>query len=292
MTLLRSHFLLLPVSASFALLALAVPGCGGSTDNGPTDGGSPESRPPPGPGIDGGSSDAAQGPESDSGTVVLDSGVSCPAPGPDAGFYPFQTPASGIIGGNDVSCSFCNARANVFVQSYATYPTMTWLELSNGDFTFTNPASASDGYVSGVVQIASAAPGTYTSSDPTNCGNLSLSFVLPVPPGVDCGDGSITGPTCPAGCSSACSGFGCSPCTANAPEGFYGAQGGGDCFDTGEPAVGSWTITLTSVEPYTGDAGQSQGRLLYVAHGTVTAQLVGGDDPDAGSEPATLQLTF
>jgi hypothetical protein len=169
---------------------------------------------------------------------------------------------------------------------------MTWLELSYGSFQFTQPGPASDGSIRGVVQIASAAPGTYTSSDPTNCGNLSLSYELPVPPGVDCGDGSITGPTCPPGCSSACSGFGCSPCTANPPEGFYAAQGAGNCFDVSEPAVGSWTITLTSVEPYTGDAGESQGRLLYVAHGTVTAQLVGGDDPDAGSEPATMTLTF
>lgn len=141
------------------------------------------------------------------------------------------------------------------------------------------------------MQIASAAPGTYTSSDATNCGSLSVSYVLPVPPGVDCGDGSVTGPNCPPGCSSACSGFGCTPCTPDPPEGFYEAQGGATCFEVAEPAIGSWSITLTSVEPYTGDAGASQGRVLYVAHGSVTAQMIGGDG-DAGSEPATVTLAF
>ena len=211
----------------------------------------------------------------------------------DSGLYGAESPASGTITGPNVSATFCNAGASVFVQSYASYPTMTYLQLSHGNFQFANPTTASDAFVTGVAQIAAAAPGTYTSSDPTNCGNVGVSYALPVPVGVDCGDGGLVGPSCPPGCTSACSGLGCEPCAPNQPEGSYFAAGGGTCFDESVTAVGSWTITLDSVERYTGDAGAAQGRVNYVAHGSLSAQLVGGvDDSDAGNEPATLTMTF
>jgi hypothetical protein len=68
--------------------------------------------------------------------------------------------------------------------------------------------------------------------------------------------------------------------------------GAGVCFETAVTAAGSWTVTLTSVEPYTGDAGASQGRKNYVAHGSLTAQLVGSSSGDGGSDPATLTIVF
>ncbi|HEY1695886.1 MAG TPA: hypothetical protein VGG39_27150 [Polyangiaceae bacterium] len=282
----RACFIAGPVLAAGGLVSLlAASACGGGTANPAASDAGPDVTSGPGsdgapPGSDGG------------GAPAPDSGVSCPPPDADSGVYGAENPASGTVSGPDVACTFCNAGASVFVESYATFPTMTYLDLQDGTFVFTSPTTASDARVSGIVQIAAAAPGTYTSSDPTNCGSVSLSYVLPVPPGVDCGDGSILGPTCPPGCGSACSGFGCSPCAPNPPEGFYLAQGGATCFEETEPAVGSWSITLTSVEPYAGDAGLAQGRVNYVAHGSLTAQLVGGDAPDGGDSPATLTLAF
>jgi hypothetical protein len=283
---LRSFLLLAPPAALAASLAVAAPACGSGGSGspaGPGDGGGGADG-TSGPSSDGGAGEGST-PQPDGGSGPVDSGVSCPAPAADAGLWPYAMPASGRATGPALGCTVCNAGAYVFVQSYATYPTMTYLDIQDGVLTFTEPTTASDARVSGIVQIAAAAPGTYTSSDATNCGSLSVSYVLPVPPGVDCGDGSITGPSCPPGCGSACSGFGCTPCAPNAPEGFYEAQGGATCFEVAEPAIGSWSITLTSVEPYTGDAGLSQGRVLYLA------QMVGGDG-DAGSEPATVTLGF
>jgi hypothetical protein len=289
MTLLRLLGLGSAVLPATALLALAASSCGGAADTASPDSGADGSTSGDSsvPGNEGGSPG-----NPDTGSGIPDSGVSCPPAGPDSGVYGAQSPASGTIDGPDVACTFCNVGASVFVESYATYPTMTYLELSYGTFQFASPTTASDATLDGVLQIAAAAPGTYRSTDPTNCGSFGLSFVLPVPAWVDCGDGSIPGPNCPPGCSSACSGFGCEPCTPDPPEGFYEAQGGATCFEVANPAIGSWTITLTSVEPYTGDAGLAQGRVNYVAHGSLTAQLVGGDASDAGSEPATLTMTF
>lgn len=266
-----------PALAPFVLMGLAA--CGGGRLHGePNDGGGGEASSPTG--ADGGS-----GPR-------LDSGASCPGPSADAGLLPFESPASGTVSGPDVGCTVCNVAAHVFVQSYATYPTTAYLELSQGAFQFTEPKAALDASITGIVEIAAAAPGTYTSSDASNCGNLLFSYQLPVPPGVDCGDGTITGPNCPPGCSiGGCSGFGCGPCVPLQPEGLYVAQGGGTCLDMTEQASGSWMVTLTSVEPYTGDAGMSQGRMLYAAHGSLTAHLLGGEG-DAGNEPAIMTLAF
>jgi hypothetical protein len=236
--------------------------------------------------------------------------VAAPGPSPfpnphcgvveDSGISTYENLADGEINGPDVSSTICNIEASVITQSYATFPTMTFLEIDSASaplssYQFQTPATASDVLVTGALQIASASLGVYTSSDPQNCGSLAFGFSLPTPAGVDCGDsGSPSEPSdCPAGCSAACSGVGCEPCTPTQPSVGYVAQGASQCFDVGTPGIGSWTITLTSVVPFESDAGAASGRLTYAVHGTLSAQLVGGDaDGGAGSEPATLTLTF
>jgi hypothetical protein len=294
-------------AASGAFLALAAAACGGRTESAPPsgpEGGVDATQPhvdaasPHDSGVTDADSSVADADASITDAAadssdVIESGVSCPAPADDAGLAVFQSAANGSVVGPDVATTVCNASAFVFTQSYASFPTATYLKVAYGAFQFTTPASPSDPYLSGDMQIAAAAPGTYTSSDATNCGNVSLSFTMPAPAGVDCGDGSVVGPVCPAGCSSACAGTSCTPCSPDLPQGFYSAQGGATCFDVTEPAIGSWTITLTSVTPYPYDGGGPKTRLYYAAHGTLVAILLGNNgEADAGQEPATLTLTF
>jgi hypothetical protein len=215
--------------------------------------------------------------------------ISCPAPG-DAGLRPYEHPASGSIIGSSLSSQICNAGAWVEVEIYSSFPTMTYLAVENGTLTFDTPNDAQDGMFTALVQIPSPAPGTYTSPGSPNCGLAWLTYFLPVPQGVDCDGGAP--PNCPPGCSTVCSGFGCDPCEPDQASVTYTAQGAGTCFDAVQAAIGSWSVTLTSVDLYPVDAGTTlQDPVLYVAHGTLSAQLV-DEEPDGGSAPATLCLSF
>ena len=57
-------------------------------------------------------------------------------------------------------------------------------------------------------------------------------------------------------------------------------------------SLGSWTLNLTSVTPYTGDAG-TPGATYYVVHGSFEATIV-SDQSDAGLglEHSQLELCF
>ena len=72
----------------------------------------------------------------------------------------------------------------------------------------------------------------------------------------------------------------------------YGATAVDDCLG-GAPAspVGSWTVTLTSVEPYS-DATNPNGP-HFIVHGSVTGTvLMNWYAADAGSDTATIALHF
>jgi hypothetical protein len=58
-----------------------------------------------------------------------------------------------------------------------------------------------------------------------------------------------------------------------------------NCAGGTQKVTGSWTVTLTSVTAYQGDAGSPA---FYTAHGQVTASLVGAGPSDA----ATFALAF
>lgn len=92
----------------------------------------------------------------------------------------------------------------------------------------------------------------------------TFSYLLTLPPGADCEGGA--GPDCPA-------------------EGDYGANASTDCLGDAQTVAGSWSVNLTSVVPFDGDAGGS----YFVAHGTVTATLA---DEQGGNDTVTLALDF
>lgn len=136
----------------------------------------------------------------------------------------------------------------------------------------------------GMMQLGKAAPGVYTISG--ECGFLSVTFALP-PPDITCPG---TGPSCTRGCSSLCSAsFGCLPCAPEAPVVGYGASGISDCLDDGSaPTFGSWTVTLTDVQPFVDDAGTDPNGPYFVVHGAVTGTLLAGD----ASDMATIDIAF
>ncbi len=204
------------------------------------------------------------------------SGGTCP-PYPDGGVSP-GIPVNGSITGPDVQATICNMEV-AFAQNL--------LQITTVDATsvvFETPAGGNYAAEMVVDIPVTAGPGVYTSSADAavaDCSRVEFAFTLPVPAGVDCGTG--VGPTCPAGCSSECDLGECTPCTPDLTYIFYNAQP--SCPAHGEPALGSYTLTVTSIEPVPGSTYYS-----YV-HGNLTATVF-RDFADAGTESATLTLTF
>ena len=219
------------------------------------------------------------------------------APPPPSCDLPDAGAGCGWLCGDGVSATICDVTGKVYTRESILAEEgvgpATLLELGGeGVISFRKPAVASDGSLIGYVAV-NAAPGVYSSGEAIGCSDFSVSYYLPVPASVDCGDAS--GPSCPAGCTSACSGFGCLPCTPNPPGILYAAQtvdplcngpSNESPTDGGERAgIGSWTATLTAVDP----AGTSAGATAY---GTLRAELV-GEGPDGGAiGSATLLLVF
>jgi hypothetical protein len=207
---------------------------------------------------------------------------------PDAAFVGYATAAGGTVTGPNVNASICNAEAYLFQSRYSSPPGDYLLFLnsaSEGSIALTSPPGASDGLLTGMMLVTAASPGTYTSSGA--CGFLTFGLSLPVPAGVVC---TGTGPDCAPGCGSACSGFGCEPCTPMQPTVGYGANAPSDCLGTTQTVAGSWTVTLTSVVPYPNDdAGSNENGPHFVTHGTVTGTLPNGD---GGTDMATITMGF
>jgi hypothetical protein len=250
--------------------------------------------------------DDAGAPDSSEDARVADAGgldvggpdVSCPAPGADAGLYAYDTPASGTIEGPGLSGEFCNAGATVVTRSYLESPDMTYVQIFVRAFTFEAPQVVQNAELDITLQIPSASPGTYMKSSATPCSTAELSYSLPSPAGLDCTVDAGAG-QCPPGCAmGGCPVSGCGmqpPCAPNPPSFGYTAAGGpGECLETTSNDTGSWTVTLTSVTPFDGDAGGTSNAVAYfTAHGTIRAQLLGGGSaPDAGSETATVSVRF
>ena len=201
--------------------------------------------------------------------------------------------ASGTVVGGNLNALLCPGGASAYVESagarYDTVPYFMLIEWTLGsgieDFDFQSPAGASNGELAVMVGLNSVGPGTYSSPGGQDCGSLAFTYYLPVPAGVNCGTG--TGPNCPPGCTSACSGFGCTTCTAQQPSVGYTAQGTTDCMGNAQTAIGSWQLSLTSVA--LGDTGTRSGLSYFTPHGTFTATMVAAD---GSSDTATLTATF
>ena len=178
-----------------------------------------------------------------------------------AAFSPpaYESVGSGIILGVDVSASVCNVGVALY-DSAGSAPDQFLVRLNYDGlslFDFQRPAGATAGVLQGLISVPAPAPGTYSSTDaPNPCGILSFGYQLPVGP-----DASVLD-----------LGF-----TAAAPL---------NCVGSNPPAKGSWTLQLTSVDQYQGDAGSQS--TIYLAHGQLTASLVGAGPGDT----VTFALAF
>jgi hypothetical protein len=159
-------------------------------------------------------------------------GVSLPSAcrPPDAG----ETVATGTVIGAGVSGVICDATASLYLSTATTPPNQLLLKLDSSllpdDSTFQSPPGASDAFFLASFSVSAPAPGTYGSAIGQPCGGLVFSYNLPVPPSVDCEGGAP--PSCPPGCTTACSEVGrsgCLPCTPVVPQVGYETYESTDC---------------------------------------------------------------
>jgi hypothetical protein len=302
---------------SALLAAVATQPLEGCSDNGSANSGGGDASAPPGESSSGGSSSwAGQSGSSSSGSgggsssgsatssggnpfagldAAWDGGACAAIPGSDLRAH--ASPAYGTVTGTGLDALLCPGGAGAVIlsagASYDTAPFIFELDytLAGGaaDFLFEAPADASNGELSVLLGISSTSPGSYSSPAGSECGTMAFTYYLPVPPGLDCEAGAP--PDCPPGCGTICDniiGGGCEPCRPQPPGVSYSAQGNADCIGDTLTALGSWTLSLTSVTE--ADGGTAGGLTYYTPHGTLTATMVNAGD--AGADTATLSASF
>jgi hypothetical protein len=161
------------------------------------------------------------------------------------------------------------------------------------DFQFAAPANVTRGELAVLVGVGAAQPGTYTESG--TCGDISVCVVLPVPASVSC-PSVLQSDICPPGCM----GVGSGTCVPAEPTVCYEASAATDCAGgSSGGARGSWSLQLTSVEPFASPGGGAGDVTFFTSHGSLTATLVEipgspsiGTSSDGGPPTATLKLRF
>jgi hypothetical protein len=217
----------------------------------------------------------------------------CTAEAPDGGLVlpAYGTPAYGSFAGPELSGNLCVGGAVAYLERTSSSRTTSGQlvliinTFSANTFHVTDPADATGAGLSILAGVSAATPGTYPSN--ASCGSIAFCVDLPVPSWVECGDAAAP-TTCPPGCSlfGPVSGPTCTPTT---PEDCYVSQAVNDCAYGTQSPTGSWTVTLTSVQPY--DAEGSDSDADYVVHGTFLASMIAAGD-DAGPRTASLSLSF
>jgi hypothetical protein len=150
---------------------------------------------------------------------------------------------------------------------------MDLIDPRTDDFLFSEPANVVSAELDGYVSASAAAVGIYTSSD--TCGWLRLELIFPIPP-VAC----VTQfSPCDPGCEP--SNGEMALCAPAHPRRFYKALPSIQC-TLGDPALGEWGLTLTSVSPNPSPSN-------YLTHGRLTATLINETDP---SDSVQLDLEF
>jgi len=221
----------------------------------------------------------------------------CSAPvAPDGGFVPYQAFANGNVSGASTSAILCNA--GVALSDYGGQPGSGSVVLeidTNTTFGSLNvgaPSGAVSGRLTGSIALGASAAGVYTSADPQACGALTFSYGTLSTPRESCRHdaGSYA---CPTGCTLT---YFCGqdaaaePCCVPLAKTFeYQATGCARNPQATQPTLGAWTLTLTAMAPYEGDAGADYGVRRYLAHGTLTATLTGTVDT---TDSASLSLRF
>lgn len=200
------------------------------------------------------------------------------------------SPVSGSVVGGRLRAALCSGGATAYVEitpgsfSVASQTVFVLTPTTNGDprthFTIQLPEQALEGSMVGLLGTAGPAPGTYSSD--SGCGSLALCVKLPIPADLVCpGSGA-----CPTGCAlqGPVSGPICQP---TMPQVCYRAEAARDCAVGTAIPRGSWSLTLTSVDPYAPDMGATLKR--FVAHGTLTAEVL---NTDGSPDSAQLSLSF
>jgi hypothetical protein len=191
-----------------------------------------------------------------------------------------------MVSGDELSAVLCPGWGSAVIKGSGSGSTPFVFTLGSVDFQFDSPSGATNGILSVSAGLSAAASGDFSSPAGQECGAVGFTYYLPAPPSVDCGGGAP--PSCPLGCTSACSHFGCTPCAPKMPSVSYAAQGSSDCTGNTQTPVGSWHLTLTSVTM--DDGGPASGPSYYTPHGTFTATMVLGGD--GGTETADVSASF
>lgn len=139
--------------------------------------------------------------------------------------------------------------------------------------TFTDPAVDANTSVTGSISAQGYVQGGSSLTLNLAGGGATADLSLPT----DAGVGTYTG-----GNEGACGDLTYYYAAADGHVDYYASVG--TCAQAGLPQ-GSWSLTLTSVAPICAEGDQ----MGYVAHGTLSAQMLGNDDP---SSFGTLSLTF
>jgi hypothetical protein len=223
----------------------------------------------------------------------------CTPPPADGGYPAYESVGSGTVSGTDLGATFCNVGFPLYEQTYGNPANQIYLAIDTNSpsavATMHLPTGAVSGTVTGLIQVPAAAPGVYGSSDASLCGALSFSYGLPVASETECEADAGPNGTCPTGClfTYLCppsdAGFEGPCCVPLATTFVYQAGAATSCNGAAQAVLGSWTLTLSSVAPYAGDAGYQYGLPSYVAHGTLTATLTG---TTGTTGTASLSLSF
>jgi hypothetical protein len=128
------------------------------------------------------------------------------------------------------------------------------------------------------------------------CGQIALNAFFQPDFDASCGAPTDAG-VCPPGCSPeiliASGGSDVVGCNVTIPNIWYQTFTSAQCSLGSQPDQGDWTLTLTSVASNFVVDGVLSSPGLYLVHGTLTAQLVGGPNTgDAGLDTGTLRLDF
>jgi hypothetical protein len=215
-----------------------------------------------------------------------------------------QSVGSGSIEGPEVSCSLCgvgvvlSTRRGLNGASLNVSSALTDAgTLFGGGCSVLSNAVPGTLYVSGEIFLKNTSPGTYTMAM-EGLPDWSTSLMVSYSTG-DCGDAEA--PNCINGCSSSCNDAGesCS-CQALTPgSAINNTQFIAEPAIDGSGGAGSWTVSLTSVTPYSGDAGIEDGGTNYVVHGSISANLTMTDastpslpEPPTSTNGASVILKF
>jgi hypothetical protein len=164
--------------------------------------------------------------------------------------------------------------------------------------TFDGPPGVVSAAFSVSLQIGAPLPQAWSSA--AGCGGIALTGFFSPDADANCGGLTDAG-ICPPGCTRRITLEGGDPdCLVSAPTISYRAFTSAQCSLGSDPAQGNWTLSLTSVDTNFVVDGVLSSPGLYLVHGTLTAQLVGGEQLvgsqggfDAGGlATGTLQLNF